>query len=331
MKKNIQHIFGTFSDALLCLSILFVLVFVFFIGNIIAESNLRNQLSQGFYSDKAIRFNTKDDNNDVGLIINKINNGILYKTNLDLNNDIRFVYIKGTINPPPMVDGKFLDEFSRNNCAVVGKKRLDDCLYIGNKYYYEFDGEQYEVIGVMGASFDSMIDRSIFIKKTKLVDLKGVFVLDQSDITQDILQSFANINIMEMNNNGLKRFFRKELLNLTFYGIAMLLVILSLIIVFENWIEKRVKQIGIMQMLGLKKKHIYISFYKRLFKYILFGDLLFVLIIILYVNRFPVYISPFTILLIIFSPIFIIALLAYIQIHKKMLILPIYNISGRGM
>ena len=111
----------------------------------------------------------------------------------------------------------------------------------------------------------------------------------------------------------------------------MLLVILSLIIVFENWIEKRVKQIGIMQMLGLKKKHIYISFYKRLFKYILFGDLLFVLIIILYVNRFPVYISLFTILLIIFSPIFIIALLAYIQIHKKMLILPIYNISGRGM
>ena len=99
---------------------------------------------------------------------------------------LRGVTYKGKIMPPPLVSGRFFTEeecLSDYPFAVIGRKHRDSLFSRNGKQYFEYMNREYEVIGIAGLSGDSPIDEVIFVNLGSLTpeeQLKGMYYIDCS-------------------------------------------------------------------------------------------------------------------------------------------------------
>ena len=99
---------------------------------------------------------------------------------------LRGVTYKGKIMPPPLVSGRFFTEeecLSDYPFAVIGRKYRDSLFSRNGKQYFEYMNREYEVIGIAGLSGDSPIDEVIFVNLGSLTpeeQLKGMYYIDCS-------------------------------------------------------------------------------------------------------------------------------------------------------
>ena len=102
------------------------------------------------------------------------------------NGLLRGVTYKGKIMPPPLVSGRFFTEeecLSDYPFAVIGRKYRDSLFSRNGKQYFEYMNREYEVIGIAGLSGDSPIDEVIFVNLGSLTpeeQLKGMYYIDCS-------------------------------------------------------------------------------------------------------------------------------------------------------
>ena len=99
---------------------------------------------------------------------------------------LRGVTYKGKIMPPPLISGRF---FAEEEClsdypfAVIGRKYRDSLFSRNGKQYIDYMNREYEVIGIAGLSGESPIDEVIFVNLGSLTpeeQLKGMYYIDCS-------------------------------------------------------------------------------------------------------------------------------------------------------
>lgn len=108
------------------------------------------------------------------------------------NGLLRGVTYKGTIMPPPLVSGRFFTEeecLSDQPYAVIGRKYRDSLFSRNGKQYIDYMNREYEVIGIAGLSGESPIDEVIFVNLGSLTSeeqLNGMFYIDCSNNNESV-------------------------------------------------------------------------------------------------------------------------------------------------
>ena len=105
---------------------------------------------------------------------------------------LRGVTYKGKIMPPPLISGRF---FAEEEClsdypfAVIGRKYRDSLFSRNGKQYIDYMNREYEVIGIAGLSGESPIDEVIFVNLGSLTSeeqLNGMFYIDCSNNNESV-------------------------------------------------------------------------------------------------------------------------------------------------
>lgn len=178
---------------------------------------------------------------------------------MSVNSDIRGIYYKGSIQKPEMKEGGFFcedDFYDEKHYAVIGASFTDNIIEINNTKYFEYNNVLYEVIGVIGYSRESKINREYFINlSNSLCNEEGNFLIDgiNSNKVNSILEKIHDkysVTLIDREKNGIARFFKTESFNILLIVLVLCSLILTTISVSLYCIEKRKKEISILMLVG---------------------------------------------------------------------------------
>ncbi|KTD88338.1 ABC transporter permease [Paenibacillus etheri] len=239
-----------------------------------------NKLSRSLYNENSIFFTIKDNINEIDW--SKIDTPHPYTIFSELGlvkknesmQEIRAIYFKKNTYFPPLSAGRFFNsqDFNNNkNLAVIGKN-IDKTELIekNEKLYYPYQGKNYEVIGIMGASYSSIIDDTIFVNLDALesdASLKSnIFILNikNNPITPEgnilFYDSKLAVYMFDRGDSGTVRALNTETQQITLC-IAILILLLSSSVIFANyWNQIKKKEILILWYSGIKFKDIFNRF-----------------------------------------------------------------------
>lgn len=114
----------------------------------------------------------------------KYNNFAIYVPIQDPEIVIRGVCVSGKVETPPMMEGEYFDfatSWTDTPKAVLGKQYREYAVEREGKLYYEYQGVDFEVIGVMGTKEDSRLNYMMMLDFKSAVRLAGIntgYVLD---------------------------------------------------------------------------------------------------------------------------------------------------------
>lgn len=114
----------------------------------------------------------------------KYNNFAIYVPIQNPEIVIRGVCVSGKVETPPMVEGKYFDfatSWTDTPKAVLGKQYREYAVERDGKMYYDYQGVEFEVIGVMGTKEDSRLNYMMMMDFKSAVRLAGIntgYVLD---------------------------------------------------------------------------------------------------------------------------------------------------------
>lgn len=100
---------------------------------------------------------------------------------------IRGVCLQGEVNKPPMVQGSFFDfstSWTDSPKMVLGREFQGDAVSRGSRQFYQMEGIEFEVIGIMGTEQDSRANHMVFIDFQSAIRLAGInadYKLDAED------------------------------------------------------------------------------------------------------------------------------------------------------
>lgn len=194
---------------------------------------------------------------------------------------LRGVYIKGNVVRPPMIQGEYFDcetSWTEVPKAVLGKKYQKDTRTENGKLFYEYNGVDYEVIGVMGTQKDSWINKMIMLDFNSAVKLSGIntsYVLDtkrKSNINktgQELCNMFQYpASLMITLEEGVKssfveEFFSSDVIMDTMYIMILISFSLSTVLVTYIWLSYRKQLFFAWELCGYRKICRHYEIYKR--------------------------------------------------------------------
>lgn len=156
---------------------------------------------------------------------------------------------------PPMIKGRFFDEgdfYNQKKIAVVGKN-------VSESIIKEIKESDYEIIGVMGADYQSDIDRLVYYNLDSLIDLEkesNPFILVSDKNIEAILselkiQSFDDVYIIQRNSKGTFNFVTDESFHPFLTAIILLLLALySFTMIYCYYFDKN-NEIKILWLMGV--------------------------------------------------------------------------------
>ena len=131
-----------------------------YVTSVITKTQYIQLVSNNLYSDQAVSWTGSSDSLDSYLSCVKTDE-ILYA---DLSASARAIYFTADQITFPMISGRFYtpSDFSKaNNYVVIGRNYVDDIRTEGGISYYEYEGEAFQVIGVIGLPQSSMFDQML--------------------------------------------------------------------------------------------------------------------------------------------------------------------------
>lgn len=136
------------------------------------------KISRGFYSENVLNVNVSasKDEEQVLAFARNMSGGILFKTGLSREYDIRGVFCAEKIDLPPLLTGRFLsreESESDLKIAVVGNKCMSDTYKSGGRTWIDILEEPFEVIGVMGTEKKNRFQTMIWIPLKSAIDISG--------------------------------------------------------------------------------------------------------------------------------------------------------------
>ena len=178
----------------------------------------------------------------------------------------------------PIIQGRF---FAKNESqgsddkVVVGYQYEDDIYEKNNRKYYVIDGEEYEVIGIIGRQHGSRFNTMIFLPfktATEKYQTSGVYLLDGSEkiLTDARLKNVVNreegVHVRKLYNGYLLDFL-KEIKEdngmIGVYLLIMLLIIACSFLGMNYCMHINASNIGIYKILGIFDLNIIIMYIKK--------------------------------------------------------------------
>ena len=172
---------------------------------------------------------------------------------------MRGVCVKGRVQDPPMIEGKFFDfdtSWSDTPGIVLGKNCREGIAKRDGKKYYSYHGTDFEVLGVMGTDGESRLNHMAFLDFKSAVRMMGIntdYALDAKkesvlvDVAQDMDSLFrlyrpANLGIFvgeEERISFIARFLSSDAVMDTMYIMILASFSLSTILVTFIWLRFR--------------------------------------------------------------------------------------------
>lgn len=200
------------------------------------------------------------------------NNFAVYLPIQDPEIVLRGVCVKGRVEVPPMIEGKYFDfdtSWSDSPKAVIGKQFMENVVKRDGKMYYDYQGMEFEVTGIMGTKEDSRINYMMMIDFKSAVRIAGInnpYVLDagkRSDI-QEIGQELdglfrypAEVIILldgESNTSLIARLLSEGAIMDTMYMMVLISFSLSTVLVTFIWLRFRRQLFYAWQLCGYENR-----------------------------------------------------------------------------
>lgn len=240
-----------------------------------------NKLSNQFYSDNSIHFNIKElqERYTLSELTKNIqkHNYILFKEKIDdENKDIRAIYLNGRFDQFPIIKGRFFqdgDFFKNKKIAVVGKN-VTKLTVINGKKYYNYQGTNFEVIGIMSGDFSSKIDQLVYLNldgiTNKSSTISGSYVLDSNSDAhkaykklKDSSKDEIDLYTIKAEKYGSERYFSNNTNNIIINTLFMIVVVIANSMIIYYWFHRNRVLISIQYLIGYEKLRIYLSLYKK--------------------------------------------------------------------
>ncbi|QOS81142.1 hypothetical protein JNUCC31_09955 [Paenibacillus sp. JNUCC31] len=220
---------------------------------------LYNENSIFFIPDESVLWNWRD--------INIGQQFTLFKELQTGSRNIRAIYFDNQTYVPPIVDGRFFrkeDFYDNGRFAVVGKEiQRSELKYKNGKLYYIYKNNEFEVIGTMGASHLTEIDKTIILSMNGLSGEEnresGIFVLNASDLSSitkskmlDVGGIKVPVHLFERGEYGAQSYANSDIYNVILKIIVFILVTFSIIVFTVSWIKKQWSEIRVLWILGFQ-------------------------------------------------------------------------------
>lgn len=188
--------------------------------------------------------------------------------------ELKGIYYSGDLSELPVIQGRFLtsEECKRDtNKAVVGQQYAKEIYERDNRKYYKLDGNEYEVVGILGRESGSRFNTMIFLPLKKVAvryGLSGTYLVD-GEQTDRLFQSFLHkkyeMSVRKLYNGYVPDFLREVKEDngmIGIYVIVMLLIVMCSLLGVSYFLQIKSTNIKGYKILGIP-----VSFVVR--KYIL--------------------------------------------------------------
>ncbi len=194
---------------------------------------------------------------------------------------IRGVCLQGDVNVPPMVWGRFFDfstSWTDRPKMVLGKTFWDEAISRDGGLFYQLDGTEFEVIGIMGTEGDSRANHMIFIDFQSAVQMAGInadYKLDAKsperirEIGQELCSLFgSSANVLMTLGEGAEEPLLTKLLSSdaimdTMYVMILVSFSLSTILATFIWLRFRRQLFYAWALCGALKSREWAEIFKR--------------------------------------------------------------------
>lgn len=229
-------------------------------------------LSRGLYDPASVSFTLQDSNQLIDWRkLDAEKNFTLFNELGTGKYDIRGFYFKGDTYIPPVQSGRYFtntDFYRGKRLAVLGKHVADENVFKQNgKEYYRYGGMKFEIIGKMGASYPSKLEKTVLLNLDALNHLKEVqtnlYVMnsDQKTIVKDHSLSINHdrvpIKVIDQGDHGAQRYISMDsyqrVIIIAFVGI----LIGSSLLFTQYWLRKKRTEIRVLWQLGFSIREVY--------------------------------------------------------------------------
>lgn len=293
MRIKVLNIFLAFIFAILTFGVITTV-------NYNSDIKKMEKISNMFYNKNSVFFSTKKENVDFKeLYKNLPEDSVLYNTLIDAQyrKDIRAIVYKGKYEIPKIESGRFFSEedfkSGNNKIAVVGKdiKTQKD----GTKEYYQFEGEDYEVIGKIGYTMPTKLDYTVMLPLSELTIHPNYEFSISSNTTEESDKFIENKTVFgdafkfDKNNPSIIHMVNmdknQDIISITF----ILIIFFNALLLAYFWLNKKEEEFIVKRMNGYQKgqilKSVIIEYATIAVEGVLMGV---VLSVIFSINRFDV-------------------------------------------
>lgn len=267
------------KDVIVALLFLSLYVIYYLFISYVDKQEQFYKLSNGLYSKHHLILIDKDNHDWVKTELSPTS----YRLFIEYNPTYRFFISHRDNWSPPLVAGRFFTSKEEKPVAVVGREMITyNKSRSGSTKYVLFQGERYEVIGILGAPFASSADYLIMLSRPGQVPVSANkrIVVDSdrkatiNEISQRVTDTFSHVTQIETSQRGLSRTgnipFLYQLLIIQFY----LLLFLSALACIRYWYESEKKLLHILFLIGIPKRKMMVQLLYKVFLFITFPGMI---------------------------------------------------------
>lgn len=252
-----------FADIAINISIIILfltILLVLFMSNKMLNIHM---LNNGFYSSNKHSFNILANSStfdEIKSMYSKFNESTILYKELAQDEDLRGVLLKGAIEEPPIIEGRFFNEndfYKGKHYAIVGRNQKDQIYKIGSHSFIDIGEHPYEIIGIVGSKKDkSLLDYSIYVNLDSLSEVSnttGLYHLDgisDERVKKTLAQFETDIIEINLMSYGILNAFYRQIPSFSLL-ICLGLAFISFYIFFSYmWFYSHHKLIEVMDIIG---------------------------------------------------------------------------------
>lgn len=252
-----------------------------------------NKNSKSFYSETALFFAADDNKLTYNILDELLPPDSTFYSNYVADYDVRGIFFNGKFKAPKMQSGRFFstEDFAENNkIAVVGSGvktyRKDD------RIIYEWDNNEYEVIGTMGYNYPTRLDTMVMLAINNVLIEQEVYrYIIEGDNLQanfDFLGNenvFGEVIVYDSNELDLLSVIDGSTSQLVTSILFIGLLIVNVLLINFFLIDGITHEIKIKKMVGYNNHDVIIDKIKELSIWILAGVICGVLVSLIYTMK----------------------------------------------
>lgn len=191
---------------------------------------------------------------------------------------------------PPMISGHFFLETDQGLKAVVGNEMRKYVYEHGGIKYISYQGEEYEVTGVMGASFASSIDYLVLLfnpdfpsipKNTRII-IDGDNESTVEELIEKVVSKNPLISRIESAQKGVSRTAEVSFFNILLFVEMCILILFTITAFVRYWYEKERNTTRVLFLLGISKRRIYQQIIFKSLLIVLFSSIITIFVIYIF-------------------------------------------------
>lgn len=237
---------------------------------------LISKINNAFYTDDAEYFRTSNKNLNLYDIKTTLSDGTLLYNLLSDEQDIRGVIFKGAVEYPNLIRGRFFSENDfdgHNRVAVVGKEV--ETREENGETVYDYQGETYKVIGILGYNWKTRLDRTVFLSLNEDIVFSNVQYVVSAKQEEDKFKLLSNetvygeVTMVPRSNPGILTITNtgKNVTTTTIFFVFVLCFNAFVLIYFL--IDRLHDEIVIMKMNGISNKETFKHFFVQMYSLVL--------------------------------------------------------------